>query len=144
MMSAALPSTFLFVSSLLRASLGRDERRADNRRGRLPTLGGKIALRLRGSGKHKRPSNHNANSLDQCDGDQRPACPPAPAATAISPSAPFSIALRAKRSCDDVVSVIPPHECTASLRLGPRAQRGDDDRHLPFRARSRTCSIRLI
>ena len=49
------------------------------------------------------------------NGDSRPACPPAPAATAIRPSAPLSIALRAKRSSMMSCIVIPPQPCTAWL-----------------------------
>ena len=48
-------------------------------------------------------------------GETGPACPPAPAATAMSPSAPFSIALCAKRSLMMSCSVIPPYPCTAAL-----------------------------
>jgi hypothetical protein len=45
-----------------------------------------------------------------------PAWPPAPAATGISPSAPFSIALRAKRSLMTSWSVMPPQAWTAVFR----------------------------
>jgi hypothetical protein len=39
----------------------------------------------------------------------------------ISPSAPFSTALRANRSLITSWSVMPPQLCTASLQLFPRA-----------------------
>jgi hypothetical protein len=41
------------------------------------------------------PSNQARISWTRANGDQRPACRPAPAATAMIPSAPFSIAFRA-------------------------------------------------
>jgi hypothetical protein len=49
------------------------------------------------------PSNHSRISCTSAKGLVVPAWPPAPAATAIRPSAPFSIALRAKPVVDDVV-----------------------------------------
>ena len=62
------------------------------------------------------PSNQARISEISAKGDSVPACPPAPAATAISPSAPFSIALWAKRSLMMSCMVMPPHAWTASFR----------------------------
>ena len=44
------------------------------------------------------PSNHSRISCTSAKGDRVPACPPAPAATAMRPSAPFEMAFCAK-SC---------------------------------------------
>ena len=61
------------------------------------------------------PSNQRRISSIRANGDQVPACPPAPAATAIRPSAPFSIALCAKATLMTSCSTTPPYEWTASL-----------------------------
>ena len=54
------------------------------------------------------PSNQARISWTSANGESRPACPPAPAATGISPSAPFSIALRANASLMTSCSTTPP------------------------------------
>ena len=58
--------------------------------------------------KAKGPSNHSLISWINANGEVVPACPPAPAATAINPSAPFSIALCAKRLLITSCKTIPP------------------------------------
>ena len=61
------------------------------------------------------PSNQSRISCTRANGLFTPAWPPAPAATAIRPSAPFSIALRAKVLLMMSCSTMPPQPCTASL-----------------------------
>ncbi len=61
------------------------------------------------------PSNHWRISWISANGDSWPAWPPAPDATAIRPSAPFSMALRAKRSLMMSCITVPPQPCTAWL-----------------------------
>ena len=61
------------------------------------------------------PSNHSRISRIRAKGDCGPACPPAPAATAISPSAPLSMALCAKVLLMMSCSTMPPQECAASF-----------------------------
>ena len=58
------------------------------------------------------PSNQSRISWISAKGDSRPAWPPAPVATAMIPSAPFSTALRAKRSLMMSCRVIPPQPWT--------------------------------
>src|SRR6218665_280185 len=59
------------------------------------------------------PSNHWRISWISANGLLVPAWPPAPAATAIRPSAPFSIALCANRLLMMSCSTMPPQPCTA-------------------------------
>jgi hypothetical protein len=54
------------------------------------------------------PSNHWRISCTSANGLFTPAWPPAPAATAIRPSAPFSIALCAKKLLMMSCSTTPP------------------------------------
>ena len=54
------------------------------------------------------PSNHSRTSCTSAQGLFTPAWPPAPAATAIRPSAPFSTALRAKKLLMMSCSTTPP------------------------------------
>ena len=54
------------------------------------------------------PSHHARISWSNANGERPPACPPAPAATAISPSAPFSIALCACSIEMTSCSTMPP------------------------------------
>ena len=63
------------------------------------------------------PSNHERISCTSGKGDSVPAWPPAPVATAIRPSAPFSMAFLANLLLITSCSVIPPYECTAALTL---------------------------
>ncbi len=61
------------------------------------------------------PSNHSRSSCTMAKGERRPAWPPAPAATGIRPSAPFSTALWAKALVITSCSTTPPQPCTAAL-----------------------------
>eukprot|EP00967_Tisochrysis_lutea_P145775 scaffold274111_cov36-Tisochrysis_lutea.AAC.3 len=61
------------------------------------------------------PSNHSRISATSAKGESVPAWPPAPAATAIRPSAPFWMAFLAKRLLMTSCSTRPPYECTAAL-----------------------------
>jgi hypothetical protein len=76
------------------------------------------------------PSNHWRISCISANGLFTPAWPPAPAATAIRPSAPFSIALLRELVVDDVVQRHAAVAVHRVVHVGARAQRGDDDRHL--------------
>jgi hypothetical protein len=64
------------------------------------------------AGKDERPGEPLADLWTSAKGDSRPAWPPAPAATAITPSAPFCTALRANRSLMMSWSAMPPQPCT--------------------------------
>ena len=61
-----------------------------------------------GARQHQRPVEPRADFLTRANGDSVPAWPPAPAATAISPSAPFSIALWANVLLMTSCSTMPP------------------------------------
>ena len=64
------------------------------------------------------PSNHSRISCTSANGLLVPAWPPAPAATAISPSAPFSIAFLANVLLMMSCITMPPQLRTASLMTG--------------------------
>ena len=80
------------------------------------------------------PSHQARISWTSAKGEVVPAWPPAPAATAISPSAPFSTAFRANRSLMMSCRVMPPPAVHGLVQVLPRPQRGDDHRHFPLGA----------
>ena len=98
--------------------LGRDEGRAD--------IGEVGAEHARGADRRgrcrSRPTARSGRrtiarvSATKANGEIAPAWPPAPAATRIRPSAPFSIALWANFWLITSWSTMPPQPCTAWLR----------------------------
>ncbi len=60
------------------------------------------------------PSKNSRSSCTRAKGESAPAWPPAPAATAISPSAPFSTALRPCAALITSCITTPPEAWTAS------------------------------
>ena len=79
------------------------------------------------------PSKNARISCTSANGDRVPACPPAPAATAMSPSAPFSSAFRVVH-VDDVVQHDPAVALDRAVHVFAGAERRDDDRHLVLHA----------